>query len=287
MDSQKLLEAFHLSNDSLQLIRIAGEKLFPFILQVVDDFYAWASSKAELIQYFEGEEHINRAKQLHIRYWKSFWAVSLDEYYIQSRYLIGQTHVRVGIPQEQYIQGKMVFRYLFEQLFLRLDITDFNTNVAFSRLLELDTWIVIDSYNKAINETLQSQNDALAEMSTPVAQLWENILFLPLVGILDSQHAQKITAAILEKIAFTQSKAFVLDISGIAAMDTAIANHIIKITKAARLMGCLCFISGVSPSVAQTVVDLGINTEEVRTTGNLKDALQSAFRLLGMQVTHL
>jgi rsbT co-antagonist protein RsbR len=107
---------------------------------------------------------------------------------------------------------------------------------------------------------------------------------LPVVGIIDSKRAQDIMNAMLHKIMETQSKAFILDISGVAVVDTAVANHLIKITKASRLMGCLCTISGVSPAVSQTIVELGIHTEEINTTGNMKDALSQAFKLTGVSI---
>ena len=90
------------------------------------------------------------------------------------------------------------------------------------------------------------------EMSTPVAEIWDDILMLPLVGIIDSKRAQDIMTAVLSRIAETHSRTLILDISGVAVVDTAVANHLIKITKATRLMGCACTISGISPAIAQT-----------------------------------
>jgi rsbT co-antagonist protein RsbR len=118
------------------------------------------------------------------------------------------------------------------------------------------------------------------EMSTPVTQIWEGILLLPLVGLIDSKRAQDIMNASLAKIAETQARSFILDISGVGVVDTAVANHLIKVTKATRLMGCECAISGVSPAIAQTIVELGIDVGEVKTTANMRDALSAAFRAL-------
>jgi rsbT co-antagonist protein RsbR len=90
--------------------------------------------------------------------------------------------------------------------------------------------------------------------------------------------------AVLAKIAETHARSLILDISGVAIVDTAVANHLIKITKASRLMGCSCTISGVSPAIAQTVVELGIDVGDVRTTATLRDALQNAFRTSGVEL---
>ena len=91
----------------------------------------------------------------------------------------------------------------------------------------------------------------------------------------------------LEKIAESQARIFILDISGVGVVDTAVANHLIKISRATRLMGCECVISGVSPSIAQTIVDLGIDVGDVKTTSTMKDALATAFKQLGMEIQAL
>jgi len=105
------------------------------------------------------------------------------------------------------------------------------------------------------------------------------------VGIIDSKRARDIMNAALAKIGESQARIFILDISGVGVVDTAVANHLIKITQATRLMGCACTISGVSPSIAQTIVDLGIDIGNIKTTSTMKDALAGAFHRVGMEIT--
>ncbi len=138
---------------------------------------------------------------------------------------------------------------------------------------------------KITEAKIDSQHRAIMEMSTPVTAIWNDILLLPIVGFIDSQRAQDVMSAILSKIDETRARVFIMDISGVAVVDTAVANHLIKITKATRLMGCECMISGLSPAIAQTIVDLGIETGDVRTTATLRDALQGAFASIGVEVT--
>ena len=101
----------------------------------------------------------------------------------------------------------------------------------------------------------------------------------------DSGRALDITTRVLEEIARSQARCFILDISGVAVIDTAVANYLIMITKATRLMGCEAMISGLSPSIAQTIANLGIDVGDVQTTGNLRDALRSAFVKTGLTVS--
>ena len=139
---------------------------------------------------------------------------------------------------------------------------------------------------KAAEAMIDSQRRAIMEMSTPVTSIWDGVLMLPLVGVIDSKRALDITARILEEIGSSQATCFILDISGVAIIDTAVANYLIKITKATRLMGCRTLISGLSPAIAQTIVDLGIDVGDVQTTGNLSDALRLAFDNLGITVSN-
>jgi methyl-accepting chemotaxis protein len=126
--------------------------------------------------------------------------------------------------------------------------------------------------------------DLVLKMSTPVTAIWQDILMLPVVGIIDSGRAQDIMNAILTEVAETQARVIIVDISGVAVVDTAVANHLIKITKATRLMGCECKLSGVSAAIAQTMVELGIEVGDVKTTATLKDALVEAFQMTGAEI---
>lgn len=133
-------------------------------------------------------------------------------------------------------------------------------------------------------EVLKKQSQTIRDMSTPTIELWEGILVLPVVGIVDSMRAQHMMDSMLNKIMKTYSRVIIMDIHGVAAVDTAVANHLIKITKATKLMGCECIISGISPAVAQTIVQLGIEMGEIRTKSTLSDALSEAFSMLDLEV---
>ena len=131
---------------------------------------------------------------------------------------------------------------------------------------------------------LKEQSKTIMEISTPVIKLWDRILILPVVGVVDSLRAQQMMDTMLKKIKETSSKVIILDIQGVAAVDTAVANHLIKIAKATRLMGCKCVISGISPAVAQTLVHLGIDLGNILTTSDLQEALADGFSLLNLGV---
>jgi len=153
---------------------------------------------------------------------------------------------------------------------------DISANVAQSEALE----IALAEAREA--ERMRNELDrAVQEMSTPVTPIWEGILLLPLVGVLDSMRTSDIMNKSLTMISEMRAKVFVLDISGVATVDTAVANQLIKITKATRLMGCEAIVSGLSPAIARTIVELGVNVGEIRTTATLRDAFETALRMVG------
>jgi rsbT co-antagonist protein RsbR len=144
---------------------------------------------------------------------------------------------------------------------------------------------ILDITEKVRDEKrLEEQSRTIREISTPAIELWDRVLVLPVLGVIDSMRAQQMTDTMLNKIKETSSKVIILDIQGVAAVDTAVANHLIKITKATRLMGCQCIISGISPAVASTIVQLGIDMGEVKTNSTLREALVDSFAMLNLEV---
>jgi PAS domain S-box-containing protein len=127
---------------------------------------------------------------------------------------------------------------------------------------------------------LQRQRDDILELSTPVIQVWERILALPIIGTLDSNRAARLTESLLERIAADAAAVVILDISGVPMIDTAVAQHLFKTIQGARLMGAESIISGVRPETAQAMVHLGIDIGGVRSRSTLRDALQLAFGML-------
>lgn len=137
---------------------------------------------------------------------------------------------------------------------------------------------------KRIEQELKDQQDRLLlAMSAPITQLWEQVLLLPLVGGVDAQRANKILQTSLQKIAGTQSKVFIIDINGIDTVDSYTAQSLIKLAKATQLMGCTAILSGISPTIAQMIVELQLDISTLNTFTNLQDALQKALQLIGVR----
>jgi len=153
-----------------------------------------------------------------------------------------------------------------------------------SVLLDKLGLFAVDSYQKARESIIRRQREELLELSTPVVELWEGVLAVPLIGTLDSARTQVVMESLLQRLVDTESSIAIIDITGVPTVDTSVAKHLIKTVTAARLMGAECMISGISPAIAQTMVHLGVELEEIPTRANLSDALSLAFKKIGVRM---
>ncbi len=138
----------------------------------------------------------------------------------------------------------------------------------------------------SLRSELAEQRRTIAELQTPVIQVWEGILALPVIGSVDTARAQDMTEALLEKIVETASEIVILDITGVPVVDTAVAKHLLETVAAARLLGAEVLIVGLTSRMAMTLVHLGVDLGEVVTRTTMAKGLQLAFERLGLQVVH-
>jgi rsbT co-antagonist protein RsbR len=156
--------------------------------------------------------------------------------------------------------------------------------LAFSRMVDDLALHTFETYAAAREQIIADQAEAMLELSTPVVRLWEGIIAVPLVGTLDSARTQLVMEKLLETLVATGADHAVLDITGVATVDTEVAQHLLKTVSAARLLGAECIVSGIRPQVAQTIVSLGIEFGDIATKATLADALAHALRSTGQKV---
>ena len=147
--------------------------------------------------------------------------------------------------------------------------------------------VVGDSFQLSREEIIRRQQEDMLELSTPVVKLWDGILALPMIGTLDSARTQVVMESLLNRIVDTGSQVAILDITGVATVDTLVAQHLLKTVTALRLMGADCIISGVRPQIAQTIVHLGVDLQGVTTKASLADALLLALKRTGYTVSRV
>ena len=172
-----------------------------------------------------------------------------------------------------------------------LEVTDSNDPAALRSFVDVSHFVdqmglhTFESYAKTREELIGDQAEQLLELSTPVVKLWEGVVAVPLVGTLDSARAQVVMERLLQTLVDTGSPYAIIDITGVPAVDTQVAQHILKTVVAARLMGADCIISGIRPQIAQTIVALGIEFGDIVTKASLADALMHALRAGGVELT--
>ena len=154
-------------------------------------------------------------------------------------------------------------------------------NWAATVLLDHLGLFTIEVYQQSREAVIARQQQELMEQSTPVVKLWEGILAMPLIGTLDSARTQVIMESLLQQIVESEATMAIIDITGVSTVDTLVAQHLLKTVAAARLMGADCIISGIRPQIAQTIVQLGVDLNEVTTKASMAAALRVALQRSG------
>lgn len=162
------------------------------------------------------------------------------------------------------------------------DDGDLQAYLRFSALLDTLGLFTIEVYTRTREELISAQAEQLLELSTPVVKLWDGVIGVPLVGTLDSARTMVVMEKMLQALIDTGAEQAIIDITGVPAVDTEVAQHLLKTVVAARLMGAECTISGIRPQIAQTIVALGINFGDIVTKATLADALRHALRRSGV-----
>ena len=160
----------------------------------------------------------------------------------------------------------------------------FDQVIKIGKILDSFSISTFETFIKGREEVILRQTDEISEISTPVIRVWDGVLALPIIGTLDSSRTQVVMENLLQEIVETGSSIAILDISGVPAVDSLVAQHLIKTVSATRLMGAECIISGIRPEIAQTVVHLGIDLSNIITKSTLSSALRTAFDMLRYDV---
>lgn len=282
-----LLEMYRITGTQLDQVRALRDEAMLQVESVIERFYAWMAKHPDMMAFFPNEATLRHVQKMQIAYWGRLMEGKVDISYIEDRRRIGEIHARIGLPVMFYMAGaSMIFEEVagVHKALLQNNEEAIDINQAVANLLHLDAGIICQSFVDKRDQLLHEQSEAVMSMSTPVTEIWDGILLLPIVGIVDSKRSEDIMNAVLECIRSSKAKEFILDISGVGVVDTAVANYLINITKATALMGCRSTISGISPAISKTIVQLGIDVGDINTTSTMMDALESAFDSRGISM---
>ena len=193
-----------------------------------------------------------------------------------------------AMSSESFLGGMLVLRDVYgRSLFRRFLKEPDRHNDAlgvFEPVVNRILVIVAMAFITERERVVRLQQEAIRELSTPVLQVRDRLLILPIIGLIDSDRARQLTEQLLDAIREFRARVVVMDITGVAAVDSKVANHLIQTVDAARLLGTTVILTGVSPATAQTIVTIGVDLSRIRTVGDLQGGIELADRLLGYRV---
>ena len=281
---QQRLDWCAITHDDLERVRQLAEWSDELAGPIIDSFYDHILGFETARGFFHDPEAITRIKAAQRLYFQGLTAGRCDADYFAERYRVGEIHERIGLGPDMYI-GAFDF-YLGELGKLLLDrlASDpkgaFELYLSLQKLAHLDMALALETYILAREQTIQAQQKNLSELPTPVLKLRDGLLLIPVVGSLDSHRARQLTIQLLEAIKQVRAQVVVLDITGVAAVDTGVANHLSQTMSAARLMGATSIVTGISPSVAQALVKIGVGGDLLNTAADLESGIVQAERIL-------
>jgi rsbT co-antagonist protein RsbR len=285
---QSRRDFFEITADDLK--RLASLRAFAekHTDDIIEDLYELILGHPEAKKLFTEHATLVRVKRAQREYFLGLFAGRCDRAYAEDRLRIGIAHERVGVPPKWYLGAYARYlRSIFDRLATELpDPTQARAAYqSVEKLVAFDMALAMDTYIAAQLDALARHQAAIRELSTPVIRLYPGVLLLPLIGTIDTHRADQLLEAVLLKVVDEQAHVIIIDIAGVPVVDTKVADHLLKTTEAVRLLGAQTILSGISPTIAKTIVNLGMNISAMHTRNKLAAALELAFEIVGKRVT--
>jgi rsbT co-antagonist protein RsbR len=263
------------SDHLLELLTARREELAAGWIDVVARSLAHRVSRAEL------DQELHELYGAILEALRSGETDPAGEPYAEVRALlteISRNRARQGLTPAETAIGVFALKAGLETVLDEGSAADVAAYLTLSRLTDALGMFTVDAYATTREQIIAAQAEELLELSTPVVKLWDGVIGVPLVGTLDSARTQVVMEKLLQALVDTGSAHAIIDITGVPAVDTEVAQHLLKTVVAARLMGAECIVSGIRPQIAQTIVALGIELGDIVTKATLADALRHALR---------
>lgn len=276
------------TEDDVAVLEGVNDLATQYAESMIEDFYKHLMAFEETRTFFADPELLRHVKEMQKAYFMRLTQGHYDQEYVANRIRIGQVHEHVGLPVKSYF-GMYCFylRAVLKRLREEYGEAPEQAFAIFNSLMKLtffDIGLAIDTYIESRERTIEGQQEAIRELSTPVLLLRPGLLLLPIIGLIDTRRARQLTEQLLRSVRTNRAAVVVIDVTGVPSVDTKVANHLVQTVEAARLMGAVSIVSGIAPEIAQTMVRLGIDLRRIRTVGDLQSGIEEAERLLGYRV---
>ncbi len=281
-------EFLEFRDEDAEALRQLGATAQAYATPVIEEFYRHIRSFEETRAFFRDPKLLERVKRQQKDYFIRLTEGDYGREYVADRLRIGTAHERIGLAPKWYL-GMYSF-YLRAVAARLLEAFHDDPRKAFSAFLTLvkivflDIGFAVDTYVHARERTMRNQQEAIRELSTPVLQIRDRLLLLPIIGVIDTHRARLITDGLLRSIRANRARVVVMDVTGVATIDSKVANHLIQTVTAAGLMGAKVIVTGLSSDVAQALVALGLDLAKLNTAGDLQGGIEEAERMLGYRV---
>jgi rsbT co-antagonist protein RsbR len=270
--------------------RLASLKSFAdrWTHDITEGLYELIMGQAESKVFFPDQSTLARVKKLQNSYFLGLFSGTYDLNYVRDRLRVGMVHERIGMPPKLYLGAyRRYLALIHDRLMDHFKGNEAEANKALGsirKIIFFDMAIAIDTYIAAYLETMTRHQAAIRELSTPVIKVYERILLLPIVGTVDTARAHQIMETVLVQVVEQQAKVMILDIAGVPVVDTKVADHILKTTAAVQLLGAQTILTGISASVARTVVQLGLEITRMHTRAKLSEGIELALSIIGKKI---
>src|SRR5204863_1703501 len=208
--------------------------------------------------------------------------------YVEQRIELGILYAKAGLDARVFLGAfHQLLKHIGSAVMKQLDrkpVDGFESFMSLKKIAFFDIGLIVDVLVFERERVIRQQQESIRELSTPVLQIRERLLLLPIIGVIDTQRALLITESLLRSIRANRAKVVVMDITGVATIDSKVSNHLLQTVTAARLMGAHVIVTGLSAEVAQSLVALGIELSKLNTVGDLQGGLEEAERILGYRV---
>jgi rsbT co-antagonist protein RsbR len=256
--------------------------------EIVEGLYELIMGQTESRAFFADEATLTRVKGMQSKYFRGLFSGKYDVDYVRDRLRVGAAHEQIGMPTKLYLGAyRRYLALIHSRLLDHLKGNEKEAAKALSsirKIIFFDMALAIDTYIAAHLETMTRHQAAIRELSTPVIKVHDQILLLPIVGTVDTQRAQEIMETVLVQVIRQQAKVMIVDIAGVPVVDTKVADHILKTSAAVQLLGAQTILTGISASVARTVVQLGIEITRMQTRSKLSEGIELALSIVGKKI---
>jgi rsbT co-antagonist protein RsbR len=256
-----------------------------YVDSVIEAFYDHLLGFHETAAFFRDPRVLEHVKARQKEYFIRLTQGDYEQDYVDDRLKLGTIHEKIGLPVRSFLG---MYSFYLRQIAARLldEYSDrperaFEAFHSLMKLLFLDIGLAVDTYIYQREATIANQQEAIRELSTPVLRLRDRLLVLPIIGILDTSRAQKLTEGLLASIRESRAQVVILDVTGVPALDSAVANHLLQAVEASRLMGAKVIVTGLSSDVAQALVTLGVDLTKLNAVGDLQGGIEVADRIIG------